>query len=263
MSVGVSIGFTSPFLPILQSNESPLSQPLTESQANWVGSLFALGALFGTLIFGWLSEAVGRFWSTLLSPLPEIVRFLSTSLKTSNQFEFQLWWLIAIFTSTPEFLLLGRFLSGLTAGGVFVLVPLYISEISEDTTRGILGSFFLFSINIGTLLMFVAGSFMSYSVVPRIMISLPIIFALTFAFLPETPQYLLMNGKAKKAESSLKFLRGCKKEKKLPEKVQNEFLLMSKKVEEDSEMKFNSIFSELSKTPQGRSRRRQLNANYI
>jgi ABC-type multidrug transport system fused ATPase/permease subunit len=137
-------------------------------------------------------------------------------------------------------------LTGLATGGVFVLVPLYISEIAEDNIRGILGSFFIFSINMGTLLMFVAGNYLSYSLVPRLMISIPIIFLLTFFFLPETPQYLLKCGKAKQAENSLKFLRGCEKGKEVPQKVKSELLEMSKKIDEESRVKGQSIRREIS-----------------
>lgn len=143
-------------------------------------------------------------------------------------------------------LLIGRFLAGLSSGGVFVLVPLYISEISEDSVRGTLGSFFIFAINVGTLLMFVAGTYLSYALVPQIMISLPIIFALTFVFLPETPQHLIKRGKTKQAENSLKFLRGCRRAKDVPEKIKNELLEMSKQIDNDSDAKANSIWRELS-----------------
>jgi MFS family permease len=159
-----------------------------------------------------------------------------------------LWWLSVIFADSVEILYLGRFLSGLTAGGAFVLIPLYISEISEDLVRGVLGSFFIFSINVGTLLMLIAGAFLNYTLVPKLMISLPIIFIFTFVFLPETPQYLLNCGKLKQAENSLKFLRGCKKGGETPDKVKSELLEMSKKVEEDSEInQSSSILNELSK----------------
>lgn len=152
-----------------------------------------------------------------------------------------------MFGFSLEVLLIGRFLAGLAAGGVFVLVPLYISEIAEDKLRGTLGSYFIFSINFGTLLMFVAGSYLSYSLVPKLMISLPIIFALTFVFLPETPQHLLACGKAKQAENSLKFLRGCKSDKEVPDKIKNELLEMSKKIDADSDVKESSILTELSR----------------
>lgn len=142
--------------------------------------------------------------------------------------------------------MIGRFLTGLTTGGVFVLVPLYISEIAEDEVRGILGSFFILALNFGTLLMFVAGNYLSYTLVPQLMIAFPIIFALTFAFLPETPQHLLKRGKSKQAESALKFLRGCKKGKEAPDKIRVELPSMSSRVETDNNGNQVSILTELS-----------------
>lgn len=85
LSVGASIGWASPFLPVLQSDDSPLSESLTIDQASWVGSLLPLGALFGTLVFGWLSEKVGRFWASLLTAVPEIVRKYSFKHSTRQQ----------------------------------------------------------------------------------------------------------------------------------------------------------------------------------
>jgi MFS family permease len=74
VGVGASIGWASPSLPFLQSDESFLPEPLTSDQASWVGSFLALGALFGTLLFGWLSEKIGRFWAMLLTAIPHVVR---------------------------------------------------------------------------------------------------------------------------------------------------------------------------------------------
>lgn len=150
-----------------------------------------------------------------------------------------------------EVLFAGRFLDGLAAGGVFVLVPLYVSEISEDRVRGILGSFFMISINLGTLMMFLFGTFTSYSIVPRVMIAFPIIFAVTFIFLPETPHHLLKYGKPKEAENSLKYLRGCEFDKELPESIKNELLEMSKKIDDDETSKGESIFSKFGKACAG------------
>lgn len=74
IGVGASIGWASPSLPLLQTDNSILSEPLTPEDASWVGSILALGALCGTLLFGWMSEKLGRFWSTLLTAVPQIVR---------------------------------------------------------------------------------------------------------------------------------------------------------------------------------------------
>lgn len=57
--------------------------------------------------------------------------------------------------------------------------------------RGTLGSLLLVCTNIGTLMSFVAGAYIEYSLFPCIMIVFPLMFLIAFYFLPETPQYLL------------------------------------------------------------------------
>jgi MFS family permease len=142
-------------------------------------------------------------------------------------------------------LIIGRFLSGLSAGGIFVLVPLYTSEISENQTRGTLGSFFIFAINLGTLLMFAVGAYLSYSISGILMLILPIVFVPMFYFLPETPQYLLKNGKIQEAEKSMKFLRGIEKSKETPDQIKKELLNLSQQNDENSENGKVSIIEEL------------------
>lgn len=95
--------------------------------------------------------------------------------------------------------------------------------------------------------MFIVGTYVSYSTASKIMFCVPIIFIVTFLFFPETPYYLLKCSKNKKAESSLKFLRGCKSLNETPEKVKYELLSIAKKVEEDGMIKRTSVFDELSK----------------
>lgn len=138
-------------------------------------------------------------------------------------------------------------MTGLSTGGVFTLVPLYVSEISDLSIRGSLNSLFLLSVNAGTLLMFIVGTYIDYSTASNIMFSIPIAFIVTFLFFPETPYYLLKCSKNKKAENSLKFLRGCEKLNETPEKVKSELLSIAKKVEEDGMNKRISLIDELSK----------------
>jgi MFS family permease len=141
---------------------------------------------------------------------------------------------------------LGRFLAGLSAGGSFALVPLYIAEISQDHIRGSLGSFFILSTNLGMLFVYVAGYFFDYFTTPKIMILLPISFIVLFSAFPDTPIYLLRQGKHEEAERSLKFLRCVNKEKILPEAAASDLQKMIRKVNSDAVGKHGSIFNELS-----------------
>lgn len=128
-----------------------------------------------------------------------------------------------------------------------MLVPLYTTEIADEKSRGVLGSFFIFSINLGTLLMFVTGAYTSYRVNAIIMVIFPIIFLVTFYLInPETPQYLFKKGKVQEAEKCLKFLRGVGKSQTTPESVKNELLMISQRIEETAESGNVSVLEELS-----------------
>lgn len=59
-ATGVMLGWTSPILPKLQKNagtdDNPLEEALTEDQSSWIGSLVAIGAIFGSFAAGYLAE---------------------------------------------------------------------------------------------------------------------------------------------------------------------------------------------------------------
>lgn len=146
----------------------------------------------------------------------------------------KIWWKILILSSSVNWILLGRFLAGFSAGGSFTLVPLYVAEISQDKIRGSLGSFFILSTNLGMLLIYISGSIFDYATTPKIMLLLPAIFILLIYFFPETPNYLLRNNKTEAAEASLKFLRGCSKRETIPDDVDLELKKMIRKVNNDA-----------------------------
>lgn len=71
--MGASVSWTSPYLSLLQSDDSPIGEPISTSNASWIGSSLAIGALVGTFFFGWFSERVGRFWAIISAGIPQTV----------------------------------------------------------------------------------------------------------------------------------------------------------------------------------------------
>lgn len=71
---GLAIGWLSPNLPKLQSEDSPLiGGPMTLSQTSWIGSYFSIGAIVGNCIFGILSNYIGRKNTLCILALPNLV----------------------------------------------------------------------------------------------------------------------------------------------------------------------------------------------
>ncbi|XP_067623556.1 facilitated trehalose transporter Tret1 isoform X2 [Eurosta solidaginis] len=119
------------------------------------------------------------------------------------------WWIIP-YATTPTHLCIARVLGGMSGGGIFVVNPIYTTELAQDHIRGILGTMLMLAFNFGILSAFVLGHFLSYGTVAWIMSLLTIAFLFCFPFLPETPQHLMSNNKVKKAEKSLKYYRNIR-----------------------------------------------------
>ncbi|KAJ6633527.1 Facilitated trehalose transporter Tret1 [Pseudolycoriella hygida] len=191
LSHGCSLGWLSPYLPLLQSDSSPLfTGSINLEETSWIGAILCVGGVVGNSVFGYLCKLIGRKRSITLLAIPNLG-----------------FWLCIMFGHYVYHLYFARFLIGCTGGGLFVCVPLFVAEIAEDRIRGTLGSLLLVCSNVGILFSFVAGCYVSYEIFPYVMIVFPLIFLFSFYFLPETPQYLLQQDKVKEAEIALRFYR--------------------------------------------------------
>lgn len=125
-----------------------------------------------------------------------------------------IFWLLIYFGHNFYFILLANFCGGLVSGGSAATIMLYISEIANDkyesiakifernvinihffSIRGRLGSLQLFVRNIGILLAYILGATIDYKYIPSMCVVIPIIFAIAFAILPNTPQFYLQREK--------------------------------------------------------------------
>ncbi|EAT41203.1 AAEL007128-PA [Aedes aegypti] len=189
---GATLGWLSPFLPLLQSEDSPLETgPVTVEQGSWIGSILCLGGLAGAIIYGSLTNRLG------------VKRCISCIIIPNMSF-----WVIVYFGTSVYHLYIARFLAGATGGGIMVTFPLFIADISDNRIRGILGSCLAFFGNSGILVIYIVGDLLSYRTVPIVMMSAPILFGIIMCFIPETPQTLLRKRRVEEAAKSLKFFKG-------------------------------------------------------
>ncbi|GBP24937.1 Facilitated trehalose transporter Tret1 [Eumeta japonica] len=96
---------------------------------------------------------------------------------------------------------------GFGSGGAFVVCPLYVKEISEDSIRGMTGTFIIFSQTVGNLLIFILGDFLQFMSVLGVCLAIPILHFLIVLKMPETPSYLIKRGKNQEAAQVLGWLR--------------------------------------------------------
>ncbi|KAH8308691.1 facilitated trehalose transporter Tret1-2 homolog [Drosophila kikkawai] len=189
-SLGTVIGWSGPVAEAILDGSAYKFKPNT---VEWglVGSLMTMGGAFSCIPTGILIHKIGRKVTMLIMVLP-----------------FLIGWLLIIFAQHVAMLIVGRFLVGFSGASYCVAAPMYNTEIAELSKRGIMGCFFQLQIVLGILYGFIVGAFASclwFSIACAIC---PVVFFVTFIWMPESPVYLAQKGKTEKAEKSLQFLRG-------------------------------------------------------
>ena len=172
---------------------------LSDLGLGWAFSSLLFGCVLGSFIAGKYTNRFGRKKPLMLVAL----LFAATSIATAGSGSFFSF-------------IVARFLGGLAVGGVSLLSPMYVSEVSPPTIRGRMGALYQMSIVIGIILsyginyllrntgannwrwMFLSG------VAPSA------VFLVMIALAPETPRYLVMTGKLREALALLKRIGGTK-----------------------------------------------------
>jgi SP family arabinose:H+ symporter-like MFS transporter len=165
----------------------------------WAFSSLLFGCVLGSFIAGKYTNRFGRKKPMILVAL----LFAATSIATAGSGSFYSF-------------ILARFLGGLAVGGVSLLSPMYVSEVSPPTMRGRMGTLYQMSIVVGVIVsyginyllrntgannwrwMFLSG------VAPSA------VFLICVALAPESPRYMALKGKMQEAFALLERIGGTK-----------------------------------------------------
>ncbi|CAC01856.1 sugar transporter-like protein [Arabidopsis thaliana] len=162
----------------------------------WIVSSLLAGATVGSFTGGALADKFGRTRTFQLDAIPlAIGAFLCAT------------------AQSVQTMIVGRLLAGIGIGISSAIVPLYISEISPTEIRGALGSVNQLFICIGILAALIAGlplaanplwwrTMFGVAVIPSVLL------AIGMAFSPESPRWLVQQGKVSEAEKAIKTLYG-------------------------------------------------------
>lgn len=116
LGYGLATGWTSAAVPLLKSQKTPLNNgPISNYEASVIGSILTIGGIFGTVIFGYVANKIGRKKSIFLMAFPQIFG-----------------WILMFFAESAWMLILFRFFAGIAAGGVLTVISGYTTEISAD-----------------------------------------------------------------------------------------------------------------------------------
>lgn len=111
---GISMGWAAPNTVLFQSEASPIGV-MTSSQISLIASMLCIGATVGTILFGFCADFLGRKRSLLLIGLPQLAANV-----------------LLLIGDNYIYIYAARFLFGLAGGGCYVMVPMFVSEISHE-----------------------------------------------------------------------------------------------------------------------------------
>ncbi|KAI8045066.1 facilitated trehalose transporter Tret1 isoform X3 [Drosophila gunungcola] len=187
---GISLGWFSPTLPILESDQSPIGDPVQIHEVMWIGSMLAVGSILSNMIIWFPIGFFGIKKCMYFLALPNMVN-----------------WILIYVANNSAYLYIARVLLGASGGSLVVCFPIFIAEIADKSVRGTLTSFFMLTLCGGITVGFLLVVHTSYHVLPCIVIVLPILYVILIIPLPEPPQDLLRRGHDEKAEKSYYFYR--------------------------------------------------------
>lgn len=215
LCAGTCLSWTSPVFDQLMPHHSGNSSSnitqefiVSPKEGAIIGGILAIGAFISAIPAGYFADKLGR---------KKVILVLSLS--------FLLNWILTIFAQNSLTLIMARIFAGIGTGGICVIGPIYIGEIAENSLRGTLGALLNMFLALGILITSVIGSFTTWRVLSMALCTIPIMFFVSFFFMPETPVFLLQKKQNNRAEKSLKFLRGHKYD------TQNEMKEIEKEIE--------------------------------
>ncbi|XP_038218573.1 facilitated trehalose transporter Tret1-like [Zerene cesonia] len=191
LSFGMVQGWLSPMISVLQSPQGPAPVPFTTGDISWMTSVTYITAIIVGAPMGHLTDRYGRKAMTLITTLSLII-----------------YWQIKLLCLQPWALILARAIAGIPCSACYIVLPIYLKEISDIDLRGALGSLLILNRNIGYLASYVFADLLHVSTMLWMGLLVPTVVFFIFLIMPETPEFLVKQGKVDEAKNVLAWLRG-------------------------------------------------------
>jgi len=108
-------------------------------------------------------------------------------------------YLLLVFANNVYFIYVSRLIGGFCTCGAFMVCPIYVSETAIPSLRGKLCSLSGSFATSGLILSFIFGAYTSYLTLNLMSVSFTALFLLGYYFTPESPVFLLKDGKINEA----------------------------------------------------------------
>ncbi|HEU5043661.1 MAG TPA: sugar porter family MFS transporter [Nocardioidaceae bacterium] len=187
---GYDTGIIGQALPFIQKEFKP-----STLASSWIVAAILIGAIIGAAASGYLSEKISRKWTKCISGIVYVIGALASA------FAQDVTWLIA-----------ARFVLGLSVGTASFVAPEYIAEQTPPKIRGGTVTFNQMMVTLGILLAYIAGFGLSHVVDNwRWMLGIAVVpgaaLAISMAFVPHSPRWLVKKGRVEEARKVLERTR--------------------------------------------------------
>ncbi|KAK8706591.1 hypothetical protein V6N13_050149 [Hibiscus sabdariffa] len=200
MLLGYDIGVMSGAIIFIKED-----MKISDVQIEILVGVLSLYCLIGSIVAGKIADLIGRRYTIALA---NVIIFAGS--------------LLMGFSTNYAFLMFGRFVTGIGIGFALICAVLYTAEISPASSRGFLTSFPEVCINSGILLGYIlnfAFSKLPLSIGWRLMLGAGAIPSVLLAFsvliMPESPRWLVMQGRLDEAKTVLEKTLNTKEEARL------------------------------------------------
>ncbi|XP_075985652.1 facilitated trehalose transporter Tret1-like [Anticarsia gemmatalis] len=227
LSFGMVQGWLSPMISILQSSEGPAPEPYTSSDISWTASVTYITAIIFGAPMGWLTDRYGRKVMTIVTTVSLII-----------------YWQIKLLCLEPWALILARAVAGIPCSSCYIVLPIYLKEISDIDLRGALGSLLILNRNIGYLLSYICADLLSVKTMLWLGLLVPTVVFFMFLAMPETPEYLVKQGKVDEAKTVLAWLRGVSPVDRAIEQEVEAIVRVEKQTQADSKSVWKIILQD-------------------
>lgn len=191
-----------------------------QTKKGWLTAILELGAWLGTLLSGFLAEAISRKYGILVAVTVFVIGVVIQATAQSGG---------------ADVILAGRFVTGMGVGSLAMIVPIYNSEVAPPEVRGALVALQQLAITFGIMISFwidygtnfIGGTERGHQrdaafLVPICLQLFPAaVLFVGMLFMPFSPRWLLHHGREDEARRILASLRGLPPDNEL---VELEFL---------------------------------------
>ncbi|XP_019873534.2 facilitated trehalose transporter Tret1-like [Aethina tumida] len=171
---------------------SPLGRVITSTEESLIGSLYAIGGMFGPVLLALLSSKFGKRCSVIALAVPFAFATLTYA-----------------FAETIYLFYIARIVGGIGIASTYSILILYLAEVSDKHNRGLCSTSFVIFLNLGMVFAYCVSPYTSLKVYNLTASVFPVVFAVaSFLIIPESPFDLVANGRNEEAKEVLVKLRG-------------------------------------------------------